>query len=75
MAHNINELQGDEAGDSAAGGGSAKPSDRAEKVQTARRMSANTGSWLNGRSARFSAEAFGTLNWDGGISSSTFRSS
>jgi hypothetical protein len=36
---------------------------------------ANTGSWLAGGPPRFSAQAFGMLDRDGGVSRSTFQPS
>jgi hypothetical protein len=74
MAQKTYDVNGVGASDSATQGGLAGPFDREKKIPPARRMSADTGSWLTGR-PRFSAEAFGTINRDGGISSSTFRSS
>lgn len=48
---------------------------RDKEGHAARRRIADTGSWLAGRAPRFSPSAFGMLDQDGGVSSSTFLAS
>jgi hypothetical protein len=45
---------------------------RGQESRASRRRTADTGSWLTGRAPRFSPSAFGMLDQDGSVSSSTF---